>query len=311
MKIDLIIDGNNLAHEKFNLPNRHVPHAMVKRLIERLSIWARSMENCRVEVFFDALPQNPEATDHVRLNVAAPHSSADDDIVSEVIRLVKNQRNCVVVTEDRDLRERVHELGATSIRSHTFAKKSKTGQEFSFPDHLFDNGYFDRLPPPVATTNPPLPTRSEDVERPPDPPTKTPADPQTKPSKVEELEAVTAKIMVTINLENWPAQEGMQFLIQSACTRHRHRLEVLAADESLSPGPRLGKVFDLFIYLCSGEKDLVTRAGSLMDLVRLILIQKKTHSLEYSELESLVGIKTGFKSKLKKNSGKWVELVEG
>ena len=331
MKITVLIDGNNLAHEKYDLPNRKVPPKIARELFSRLSIWARiHQDRCRVKLFFDPIPLDLIDTKYCRVHVAEDDDIADDDIVKIASDYAKSQYPCVVVTNDKDLRERVNELGFKSIDAEFFAKKSKTGDEFSLPADWLEDGAFltaqrttfstsvqdkAKIRNEVIRENPEQTNLVNQqiidnnvllsMERP---------QIEEKPTfnidnfSIPSIEKQDKKMMVRINIQQWPKKEGLQFLIQSSCPKHHHLYEPFLVEEKLDYTENLNLVFDLFLRLCRGESDLVKRGGCLMDKVKLILINEYPNPVYYEDLEKAIN-KNGLMSKLKKSDGKWVELV--
>ncbi|MEI7847486.1 MAG: NYN domain-containing protein [Chloroflexota bacterium] len=328
MKVRVLIDGNNLAHEKYNLPNRDVPLEVVQKLVSRLSVWARThKERCSVFLFLDPRYDYREHAENISILIADPKDNefdADENIVKKVTEFARSNSACIVVTDDKPLRDRVAELNAKSISAGHFAQKSKTGEEFSLPWHLFHNDLLQHTPRAAdkhqsktktgnTQTAPEalLPATFEkslplDVQQPNNAKPTGAQETGPSPEPAEPLK----KIAVQINIEQWPAKEGIHFLIQSACPRHRQRLVNMDLDETLAPDKKLNEIFKLFLYLCRGEKDLLERGGSLMDQAKLLLLKKYPNPILLEDLEHSIKISAGLKSKLNKNNGKWVELTE-
>ena len=328
MKVRVLIDGNNLAHKKYNLPNRDVPLEVVHKLVSLLSVWAHThKERCSVFLFLDPRYDYREHTEHISILIADPTDNefdADENIVKKVTEYARSNSACIVVTDDKPLRERVDELNAKSISARHFAQKSKTGEEFSLPWHLFHNDPLQHTPKAVdkhPNTKKPgknqpahaavAPTTAENIPpldlKQPDKPKPTAA--KETGSSPESLEPLK-KIALSINIDHWPVKEGIHFLIQSACPRHRQRLVNMELDETLAPDKKLNEIFKLFLYLCRAEKDLLERGGSLMDQAKLLLIKKYPNPILLEDLEHSIKTNAGLKSKLNKNNGKWVELTE-
>jgi hypothetical protein len=317
-----------LAHEKYNLPNRDVPLDIIQKLVSRISIWARThKERCSVFLFLDPRYDYREHTEYISILIADPTDNefdADENIVKKVTEFAKSNSACIVVTDDKPLRDRVAELNAKSISARHFAQKSKTGEEFSLPWHWFHNDLLQHTPRAADKhpnkTNPgnSQTTREEVIPATVEkilplyvnqPNNVKPTGAQETGSGPKSVEPLK-KITVRINIEQWPVKEGIHFLIQSACPRHRQRLANMDLDETLAPDEKLNEIFKLFLYLCRGEKDLLERGGSLMDQTKLLLIKKYPNAINYEDLEHSIKINAGLKSKLNKNNGKWVELTE-
>jgi predicted RNA-binding protein with PIN domain len=103
----VIIDGNNLLH---SLPSQEQNRDSVRR---------KALDNVRHEgmsltVVFDGPPPvgSPDSEHLGRLTIRYSGTSSADDLILRLLPKSGRASEWVVITDDRALRDRIHELGA-------------------------------------------------------------------------------------------------------------------------------------------------------------------------------------------------------
>jgi hypothetical protein len=121
--VTYIIDGNNLAHELFRPAARGQAQAEIdRRLVEHLSAWVaqHGPERVAVEVYFDGAQEALADLPGVKVRVAQSGSPADEDVLHRAKWYTFYHKPCVVVSNDRDLRQAAQEAGARVISASDF-----------------------------------------------------------------------------------------------------------------------------------------------------------------------------------------------
>ena len=90
----VIINGNNLAQEKYGLQGKPVTLQYDRALIRDLAAWAkRQRAACAVDLFLDPRMFLPESTGRVFVHVADPGDRADAHIKDYVRHCVLSQKS--------------------------------------------------------------------------------------------------------------------------------------------------------------------------------------------------------------------------
>ncbi|MEI7849645.1 MAG: NYN domain-containing protein [Chloroflexota bacterium] len=332
-KFTVIVDGNNLAPVKY--PGSSVSKDTDIRLLKSLAKWLLKNDDFEIELFFDSGDFRPGNFKNIYIHVSKDGEDADNDIVKEVQNCIKCGQNCVVITNDNYLQKRVVALGQQYISCEIFVNGRSGDEEYLplkllFPEKTFrpiripklnkrsreDHKFavtIDHVPVEqdeiinIGTLTAENETTSDDAVQ-----------VQTfgKTDIIVEKEYILPaprtprKTMIKISINNWPIKEGMAFLINSACTRHKPQLRSLSLNNHLATRDDLIAVYKLFLQMCKTEEGLIKRGGCLMDDVKLILIRNYPNPMEYQTLEKSLGYKSGLRNKIQRNNGKWVELFE-
>jgi hypothetical protein len=113
-----------------------------------------------------------------------------------------------------------------------------------------------------------------------------------------------------LSIENWPIEEGVRFLLNSFCPRHRAEYQdLLAAFDRAALRPiDLRALAELLLHACGSEPEFA-RQGALMARVRLALLQARGEPLSLEELAKRTGLKySGLRGRIKAKAGLWVEI---
>ena len=112
------VDGDNLMHDIFDVPDGPARDSVREQLVTKLSI-GRNNLGSRIVVVFDAKggPRSTETRNGV--TVEYPAAIADDRLV----QLAGNRSKGVFVTNDRELRARIVHEGKQVISNSEFKEK--------------------------------------------------------------------------------------------------------------------------------------------------------------------------------------------
>ena len=112
------VDGDNLMHDIFDVPDGSARDAVRDQLVTKLRI-DRNNLGCRIVVVFDAKggPRSTESRNGV--TVEYPAAIADDRLVE----LARTRNTGVFVTNDRELRNRIMREGKQVISNSEFKGK--------------------------------------------------------------------------------------------------------------------------------------------------------------------------------------------
>ncbi len=333
----VIIDGNNLAQIKYNLQGKPVTIQYDRQLIKDLSAWAlRQKEVCHVDLFFDPRMLLPEGNSRVSVHVVDRGEKADAHIKAFVRHCVLTSKPCLLITDDRELAQDATRQGVIWIEVSEFIK---------LPNFLnlipadFEKGSYSYLQQGNHQTGISAPEASQAIRL-------LPNIPEHLTSKDNRLAAAglldahqrtyqawrdssdkdllagstdqgpvsssppPGKKRVRLNLETWPLEDGYQFFSEIICDRHRREYQSLLGRPKEASSADLFSYYQFVLELCSAEPDFYTRATSLMNQVRLELLQVFPNGLELAGLEEKYEDHPGFQHKIKLHSGKSIELYE-
>jgi hypothetical protein len=333
----VIIDGNNLAHEKYNLQGKPVTIRYDRAIILDLSLWAkRQREACAVDLFLDPRMALPESTGRVFVHVAYPGDRADAHIKDYVRHCVLSQKACILITDDGELTDYANQQGVLVIPVKEFIKLPKfldlipaDFEKESFP-------YLKNISPAPDLA----PRQPENAAR-------IPANPSApEPQKINKLAASelldlhhrtyqgrllrsenaadradensaeagaalpVTKAMLRLNLETWPVEDGYQFLTHLICSRHKQEYQSLLGKPEQAASSDLRTYYHFVVELCGAEPDFYARGVTLMDNLRLKLMKVYPDALALAELDELFKDNPGFRHKIKVHNGKSIELFE-
>lgn len=114
-----------------------------------------------------------------------------------------------------------------------------------------------------------------------------------------------------LDLNRWPIEEGIRFLIKSFCQIHRSEYQDLIdlIDPAKANREDLRALAELLLYTCSGEENFARR-GSLLTRVRLTLLQARGELVSLSGLAQAAGLKKhGLQGRIKAKANHWVEIL--
>ena len=113
-----------------------------------------------------------------------------------------------------------------------------------------------------------------------------------------------------LSMDSWPVAEGIRFLRNSFCPKHREEYSDLInayPPEDLSPAD-LWAMAELLLHACGSEPDFA-RTGSLMNRVRMALLQERGDPLSITELADRTGYKlSGMQGRLRAKAQPWVGI---
>jgi hypothetical protein len=124
--VTYIIDGNNLVHELFRpAPRGEAQTHLDRQLIEYLSAWVdqNGPERVTVEVYFDGAQAALADLPGVKVRVAQCPGGADDDVLERAKWHAYYQKPCVVVSNDRELRQAAQETGVRVVSASDFVSR--------------------------------------------------------------------------------------------------------------------------------------------------------------------------------------------
>ena len=332
----VVIDGNNLAQIKYFLQGKPVTIKYDRLLIHALSAWAqRQKEACQVELFLDPRMQIPDSRQRVAVHVVERGEKADPHIMDFVRHCVMSRKPCVLITDDGALADYARQQGVGWIEVSEFVKSP------NFLDLLPDDFARDAYPylkaaspsSGLAEAEPGAVIRTN---------VNSTARPAQKPGRLagqnmldvhqrtyqawrggaemalnEDVSQNQAgapepapRQMVRLNLETWPLEDGYQFFTAVICPQHAREFHSLLGRPPAAGRADLLSYSQLVLELCSAEPDFYTRGASLMNRVRLELLQVYPSGLELAWLNEKYGMAPGFQHKLKLHSGKSIELYE-
>lgn len=114
-----------------------------------------------------------------------------------------------------------------------------------------------------------------------------------------------------LNLDQWPVEEGIRFLLNAFCPAHQEKYRDLMNSfsmESLRPAD-LRALAELLLHACGDEPDFA-RHGALMARVRLALLQARGEPLSLQELAARTGFKTaGLRGRIRHKAHPWVIIA--
>jgi hypothetical protein len=327
----LLIDGNNLAHFLYTnlVPGQKMTPADTQRLIKHLGSYARQYgSKVEVECCLDrSAGSDARVPENLRILAVRFPKTADELLLDRFWFHHYTRRPCLVITNDEAILDEVEAAGGAKMLVSTFVRRAGTHNPvFRDPDDLPPI-----VPPPISEENDPQPAPEEPETRPdenqpvplagqrhiPLPPAEA-----DNPSSLRKLDSGKAQEAsetyqepepyYALDLPSWPVVEGTRFLLSSFCPSHR--ADIVDLFRSLEPGDLtpadLLELAQLLRTTCAAEPNFISRGGSLMDKVRLALLQSESGEMSLSELASKTGIKTsGLRGRIKAKAARWLHVL--
>jgi len=349
MEIYLIVDGDNLAHDLYHIPKgADITPELDLRLMAALKRWqGHQSRPIRIDLCLDPrrVPLKVEAPDVVY--IAEPGMKADDRIIDKVVSRVSQSQPCVVITDDNDLAARVGEFGVMAIRADQFIVMANPSNPIfsDLPDEI-PGGFIrdlstgdrqSKTSPQNDALNHKLNKKDNSQDEINQLMERTlglrqlgigsngqqSGGAETQPPRIDP-EALTRLTMAAaeftaeskgekcifhLTLKTWPLEKGVKFLRESFCKEHFDQVAPLFENVgNLVPGD-LFALAALLAESCAREPDFVSRGGSLMDRVRLALLQAPGYYLTLEELVLLAGAhKSDIKRKARSSGANWLEI---
>jgi len=325
----LIVDGNNLAHHIHHFPTgKAISTGDIQLLAMQLSLYVRtSRRPIVIELGLDRFhPDHPlPVLGGVLVFVASPPEKADD-VILERFRFHYHQgHECLVVTNDTEVRECVQDEGGGSLLVYDFVRRGgkkpvfRDPLEFASLIHLGE----DWLSEPTIATFPilepvpgrrfpgPTPAHAPQVAPPPLEPQPEPEPPaiQTEPD-IATHSSPAGIYGYRLTLDQWPLEAGVRFLLDSFYQQHGAEYRNLYASiqgDHLRTADVTGLAKAL-VELCGNEPGFATR-GSLIDRVRLALLLSPDEVVSLSEIVARTGLNNqGLHGRIKEKARKWLEI---
>lgn len=327
--LHLIIDGNNLAHYLFSIPDgQKLTPELDGKLVQHLSGWLEENQDVllRIDLCLDFVPQEIDSRPHIRLLSGYPYS-ADEIILHQVEAYRWSGLPFLVISSDQSLMDEVKEAGGTGLSVFEFVRLPGC----NYPRFLPARDLPRRIRAPQASQAENTPTalahavqiagqmKTRQTRRPrPTPSARTQLpeimpqeeNPAAPPVPVSPLPELPAGPVYRLSLENWPPERGARFLLSSFCPQHRALYSDLMVSFNLHPlRPADVRVLaDLLLEACGQEPDF-THRGCPLDRVRLALLQTPVETLTLKELATSTGCKPGeLYKKLKEKGAPWLRI---
>ena len=278
------------------------------------------------EVCFDG-GVRPEIPDPPGIRVlAAGHQNKADYLVVDRFRTHAYFRHaCLVITNDEEILTRVEAEGGATLRVFDFVRKQHPIQpQFQPPDvieaalrkHLRKEKdaireseiFLHRISPiKPARTKPRIAARVSQSDLVP---------PKTAPV-AEDLDVIISlnppniEPHYRITVMDWPVTEGVHFLMDSFCEKHRPEfIQLLDSFDRDSLRPADLQVLAEFLVAECGDEDGFGASGSLMNRVRLALLKAGASGLSLSQLAQATGLKPlGLQGRIRRKSKGWLEWI--
>lgn len=347
--LHLLIDGNNLAHFLYtNLsPGQKMTPADSQRLITHLAAYARTYPDVEIELCLDRFPGawDPQP-ENPHIYYAEYPQTGDDLLLGRLWFHHLDGRACMMITNDQAILDEVAETGAASLRVYDFVRRpglnspvfrapeelsavstplTRVTKETLHPESLQRSIYF-RI---ITEDSQPV----SRVQRKPDhledhfltrqhcDETTLPAEDDLAaklslpdgPVKIADkpaLDGVEGPYYI-LNLDQWPVEEGVRFLLNAFCPAHREKYQDLMSNfsiEALRPAD-LRALAELLLHACGDEPDFA-RHGSLMTRVRLALLQARGEPLSIKDLAARTGFKLpGLRGRIRQKARPWVIIA--
>jgi hypothetical protein len=324
-----LIDGHNLAHHLFMLPaGQRLGSEIAAQLVTLLSKYRDQFSGSRpeFEVCFDG-GVRPDIPDPPGIRVlAAGHQNKADYLVVDRFRThAYFGHDCLVITNDEEILTRVEIEGGATLRVYDFVRKQHPDSpEFQSPEvlerELFRRSRKEklRIPEPelfLHRTSPIKPSyrKSKAVIQPVRPSETSPINVQISAELDVQIlpQQPKPEFFYRITFSTWPVPEGVHFLMDSFCDKHRPEFINLLNSfdpEDLRPAD-LQVLAEFLVAECGDEAGFCTR-GSLMNRVRLALLKADASGLSLSQLAQATGLKPlGLQGRIRGKSKGWLEVL--
>lgn len=127
--LQFIIDGYNLVHKIPKIKDSSVPCSELLSFLHKNKLTG-SLKNQVLVVFDGGKP--PYQINNFHYKILFSYEKSADDLIIDKIKQLKNKKQIIVVTDDRELRYRAKSLQAQTSSVHEFilkAKKTKPNQD--------------------------------------------------------------------------------------------------------------------------------------------------------------------------------------
>jgi hypothetical protein len=344
--IILLLDGNNLAYHLYPhlSPGHKMTAEDSHRLVEHLAAYARNNLELKIELCLDRAPGVlPLLPANLRVMHAEYPQTGDDLLIDRFWFHQVSHHSCLVVTNDDVLLTEVADAGGSSLRVYDFVRRvglenpvllcSEELPPLSRPTEEIDDQpislntsiYFRLVEDPRLHNSrsiKPGPSKTEEpiISGPafsqPDPPISSAAKTSENPSSENSITQMTSPPASVnheghhylLTVDSWPVMEGARFLVNAFC--NAHQAEYWDLISSIDPRnlshADVRALAELLLHTCGQESDFARR-GSLLDRVRLALLQACGEPLSLDELSRATGLKAhGLHGRIKSKAGNWL-----
>lgn len=331
----LLIDGNNLAHYLFHLPNRKLGEKEADLMMTHLASYARQAQPpVEIILCLDPLPLdfNLPVKKGLRKPLVAEYPERADDVVIQRFRYHHhNGDQCLVITNDNEVSDTIFEENGSYLLVSHFVLRSGSNPVFLSPADLPKPRITgQRTKPETASSGVSLAsflersktnqkdraktarrkyfTQASPVEVPPQHNPISSAVPVEPPAP--QPQPITVEPFYRLTLEKWPLESGLRFLLDSFCAQHGLEYQELRSlhAEDLQPQD-LVEVAQVLVQACGNEPEFCRR-GALMVRIRLALLLAGDRAVSLTELAELTGMKKeGLQGRIREKAGNWLEII--
>ncbi len=328
----LILDGHNLAYFLYPIAQGgKVSQAEIKSLILHVGQYVRAYSAAvQVELCLDYLPFDLAAPKPAGLAVfAEPGRKADDLIRERVWFHHYHGRDVLIVSNDEELREWVHEEGGAHLSVSDFVRRPAPAPVFRAPAELDAFLHPARKPKKRSTATPNPSNRASAaasaIFSPPAAPAAVsrtnkltmrkekaqPSEPAPPPPPPTPLPPAEPQPTYRLTPLRWLPAEGGRFLLDSFCPLHNlaaRELRRLLRDSPPNQADLQHWIAEL-LASCGNEPDFATH-GALMNRVRRALLQAPQFTLPLDELVRRTGLPCeGLPRHIREKAGLWLEIL--
>ncbi len=115
-----IIDGFNLIHRVASLKNSNIPHQALINYIRKNKL--TGSKNNKVLIVFDGRLNFEAMQQRGSFEILFSGESTADDLIKKRLSRMKNKKEVIIVSDDRELRDAARTEGARSCRIADFIK---------------------------------------------------------------------------------------------------------------------------------------------------------------------------------------------
>jgi hypothetical protein len=344
--IILLLDGNNLAYHLYPhlSPGHKMTAEDGQRLVEHLAAYGRDNVGFAVELCLDRSPGVlPLLPANLRVLHAEYPQTGDDLLIDRFWFHQVSHHPCLVVTNDGAILTEVADAGGNSLRVYDFVRRvglenpvlrpyeelpplHRPVEEIGDQPFSLNTSIYFRLvedprlhrardmKPGLSASKEPMIAGLELSQD--EPAASIAAETADYPSAEEistpKLSQPASGIheghQYLLTIDSWPVMEGARFLVNAFC--YGHRAEYWDLISSIDPQTLshadLRALAELLLHACGQEPDFARR-GSLLDRVRLALLQAGGEPLSLNEVSHTTGLKThGLHGRIKSKSGNWL-----
>jgi hypothetical protein len=311
-----VIDGNNLAHIAYNLPdNQKIDAQIDRRLIDDLARWFTG-HPLTLELCLDGSPEQVDLPQGMRIFIREHPGKADDEILGRFRLHRHHNRPCLVITNDEYLQHEVEDEGGQTLASYHFVHLPSTTRPVFTDLHDLQVALKspvrkrqkprppepERIPYPVSTLStvqPVNPSRNKKQKPAPASRLDFPASRETgEPASLPEIapvalpspiqEPAPAEQHYRLTIQEWPLKRGLKFLQESFCQEHYPQDLLASVTPEDARSQDLVELASLLVQSCGSEPGFIQR-GSIMDRIRLALLAAGEGGLTLNELDASLG----------------------